>query len=351
MLLECAPAAFVTHASHVTLPTWPSMSQSSSVTVPLTLKAWGGGSGGRVGMSSCSRPADICHPTRFALFYLSMVSNAPKRQAGRAGMDAPSAVAQAKADGKTKTAKPIPLARRLQGWSGGAKAYARQTVLLPRDVRTVVPPALESRDSVVVLVHGMFATAGVFRPLRDTLEDEGFATASFTHAPGFGVATLTEKLSEFLSSLPPTINIDLVGHSLGGVVARYYVQEYPRDRRVRQTVSLGGPFRGTRRARWMPGPAGRDLLPGSRLLDELQRGAEASQSETPHLSIVAGRDAMITEPAVLAGSEVMLAPECGHNGLLFDPLVTERLLQQLRKAHLIEHEEAGPRLIIDPNDE
>ena len=203
---------------------------------------------------------------------------------------------------------------------------------------------------MVVLVHGMFATAGVFRPLRETLENAGFATASFTHAPGFGVDALTAKLSEFLSSLPPTVTIDLVGHSLGGVVARYYVQEYPRDRRIRQTVSLGAPFRGTRRARWMPGPAGRDLLPGSRVLSEIQQGAQRSQGQTPHLSIVAGRDAMITEPAVLDGSEVMIASECGHNGLLFDPVVTERLLEQLRRADLIEHEESGPHLIIDPRE-
>jgi len=215
----------------------------------------------------------------------------------------------------------------------------------------MVPGAVESADSVVVLVHGMFATAGVFRPLRDRLEDEGFVTASFTHAPGFGVAALTEKLSDFLDSLPRSIDIDLVGHSLGGVVARYYVQEYPRDQRIRQTVSLGGPFQGTRRARWMPGPAGRDLLPGSRLLGQLQRGAAASQAEIPHLSIVAGRDAMITEPAVLNGSDVMFAPDCGHNGLLFDPDVTERLLEQLRNAKLIDREEPPPSVILDPHDE
>jgi hypothetical protein len=243
----------------------------------------------------------------------------------------------------------VPLGRRLSAWRG-ARAFARQGSLLHKDLRHVVPSSLDSADSVVVLVHGMFATAGVFRPLRETLEAAGFPTASFTHAPGFGVVALMARLRDFLNSLPPTITIDLVGHSLGGVVARYYVQEYPNDKRVRQTVSLGGPFQGTRRARWMPGPAGRDLLPGSPILDEIQRGALDSEAEVPHLSIVAGRDAMITEPAVLRGSDVMVAPQCGHNELLFNPAVTERLLQQLRDARLIERHEMPTRAIIDPHD-
>ena len=59
---------------------------------------------------------------------------------------------------------------------------------------------------------------------------------------------------------------------------------------------------------------------------------------------------MITEPAVLRGSDVMVAPQCGHNELLFNPAVTERLLQQLRDARLIERHEMPTRAIIDPHD-
>jgi hypothetical protein len=46
-------------------------------------------------------------------------------------------------------------------------AYARQALLLKHDVEApVLPPDARDRDDVIVLLHGLFATAGVLRPLR-----------------------------------------------------------------------------------------------------------------------------------------------------------------------------------------
>ncbi|CAM5527705.1 hypothetical protein SMICM304S_05241 [Streptomyces microflavus] len=39
--------------------------------------------------------------------------------------------------------------------------------------------------------------------------------------------------------------VDIVGHSLGGLIARYYVQRLGGDRRVRTLVTLGTPHGGT----------------------------------------------------------------------------------------------------------
>ena len=44
--------------------------------------------------------------------------------------------------------------------------------------------------------------------------------------------------------------IDVVGHSLGGLIARYYVQRLGGDTRVRTLVTLGTPHSGTRVAPW-----------------------------------------------------------------------------------------------------
>jgi len=63
--------------------------------------------------------------------------------------------------------------------------------------------------------------------------------------------------------------VHVVGHSLGGLIARYYVQRLHGDSRVRTLVTLGTPHSGTLLAYLMPTPLTKQLRPGSELLSEL----------------------------------------------------------------------------------
>lgn len=128
----------------------------------------------------------------------------------------------------------------------GAEGVAtlREMALAPRDLAAVVPDARPG-DDVVVLVHGFCATAGVFRPLRARLEREtGARTATFTHAPGVRIRRIARNLAALVDRIPRGTRITVVGHSLGGVVARWYVQEMGGDSRVKRTISLASPFGG-----------------------------------------------------------------------------------------------------------
>ena len=123
-------------------------------------------------------------------------------------------------------------------------ALLREVALVPRDLADVVPRALPGED-VVVLVHGFFASAGVFRPLRARLEREaGARVATFTHAPGVGIRRIARRLARLVDKFPSGTRITVVGHSLGGIVARWYVQEMGGHERVARTVSLASPFGG-----------------------------------------------------------------------------------------------------------
>src|SRR5688572_20838715 len=53
-----------------------------------------------------------------------------------------------------------------------ALAFARQAVLLHRDVASTLPERVREGEDVVVLLHGLFATAGVLRPLRRSIEQD-----------------------------------------------------------------------------------------------------------------------------------------------------------------------------------
>ncbi len=212
-----------------------------------------------------------------------------------------------------------------------AMAFARQAVLLHRDVTSTLPERARAGEDVVVLLHGLFATAGVLRPLRRAIEqDAGAHTAAFSYAPGPGVESIAKRLGQLLRWLPSGVRIHLVGHSVGGLAARWYVQEHGVDPRVVQTISLASPFHGTRHARLLPGPAGRDITPGSGLLRRLEQGSHKG-AHVPHLSIAAARDAVVTESTLFHWGDRLEVAECGHNALLYHPEVSAVVTRRVRE--------------------
>jgi len=210
-----------------------------------------------------------------------------------------------------------------------AYAIAKQSTLFYRDVREVVPRPRPGGD-VVVLVHGLFQTAGVLRPVREHIAREtGAETASFSYATGPGVVRIADRLAELMRELPSGIRIHLVGHSVGGLVVRWFVQELGRDERVVQTISLGSPFSGTTHARYFPTQVGRDIVPGSRLLARLAAGARAGE-RVPHLSITATHDSVVPSGAVLSAGERLSIDGCGHNGLIYHRAVAREIVRRVQ---------------------
>src|SRR5277367_3397535 len=137
---------------------------------------------------------------------------------------------------------------RLSGVQVGVQAMStlREVARVRADLLPILPRAIAG-DDVVVLVHGFLATAGIFRPLRARLEREaGARIASFSHAPGLGVRRIAQQLAGIVDRIPHGTRIHLVGHSLGGLVARWYVQEMGGDQRVAQTIAIATPFGGSR---------------------------------------------------------------------------------------------------------
>jgi pimeloyl-ACP methyl ester carboxylesterase len=200
-----------------------------------------------------------------------------------------------------------------------------------RDFGAVVPAEVAPHTDVVVLVHGFFASAGVFRPMRDRLvHDTGARVASFTHAPGTGIERIARSLARLVDRIPRDCRVHLVGHSLGGLVARWYVQELGGHARVSQTISLGSPFGGTSRARPFPFLVGAELCRTSPLLARLR--SRAHEHEVPHMSLVAGADAIVPHAsAVFPRGEVVVLAGRGHNSLLFDAASITQVIDRVRR--------------------
>ena len=215
-------------------------------------------------------------------------------------------------------------------WGMETISTLRQAVLWPRDLSPVVPAACSDGDDVVVLIHGFFASAGAFRPMRARIEREtGAHVASFTHAPGQSVRTIARTLARVVDRIPATSRVHLVGHSLGGIVARWYVQEMGGHARVTQTISMASPFGGAPLAGRLPFFVGRDLHVDSATLARLRASPHADR--VPHTSIIAGEDHLVVPQGSGAfhhGEVVVLAGR-SHNSLLFDREVVRIVAAQV----------------------
>ncbi|MBX7465782.1 alpha/beta fold hydrolase [Streptomyces sp. MAG02] len=131
----------------------------------------------------------------------------------------------------------------------------------------------------VVLLHGFIDNRSVFVLLRRSLARHGWRhVESLNYSPlTVDIKVAAELLGRHVEDICARTGhaeVDIVGHSLGGLIARYYVQRQGGDRRVRTLVTLGTPHSGTRTAQLAHAhPILRQMCPGSALVEELRRPA------------------------------------------------------------------------------
>jgi triacylglycerol lipase len=126
----------------------------------------------------------------------------------------------------------------------------------------------------VVLVHGFVDNRSVFTVMRRALRRRGFAqVCTWNYSPlQPDVESAAAALGQHIERICRETGherVHVVGHSLGGLVARYLVQRLGGDKRIESLVTLGTPHQGTRWAHVLPTPLVRQLRPGSPLIREL----------------------------------------------------------------------------------
>jgi triacylglycerol lipase len=149
-----------------------------------------------------------------------------------------------------------------------------RTDSLPPERRGLVVTDVEAAGIPILLVHGIMDNRSVFTVFRRALRRRGFGTV---HAVNYSlftgdVRTAAHELRTHVERLRERTGADrvhIVGHSLGGMIARYYVQRLGGSAAVDTLVTLGSPHSGTLSAYLMPTPLAAQLRPGSELLEEL----------------------------------------------------------------------------------
>ncbi|MBL0800940.1 alpha/beta fold hydrolase [Streptomyces albidoflavus] len=196
----------------------------------------------------------------------------------------------------------------------------------------------------VVLLHGFADNRSVFVLLRRALLRDADGTARRRTVVSLNYSPLTcdiRAAAELLGRHVEEVRrrtgadrVDVVGHSLGGLIARYHVQRLGGDAAVRTLVTLGTPHSGTRVAR--PAdvhPIVRQMRPGSPVIEELGRPAPgcrtrfvAVRSDLDQI-MVPTSTARLDHPDLRV--ENVLVTGIGHLALPVHPTVTSLVREAL----------------------
>ncbi|MDD7966645.1 esterase/lipase family protein [Actinomycetospora lemnae] len=219
-----------------------------------------------------------------------------------------------------------------------------RTAALSTAQRSLVVSDMETSTTPVLLVHGIVDNRSIFALLSRALRRRGFGVV---HAVNFSVLTAftgdvraaARELGHHVERLCASTGADrvhIVGHSLGGLMARYYVQRLGGDARVDTLVTLGTPHRGSLIAHFLPPTrVPQQLQPGSDLLRELEEPAPGCR--TRFLAVWSRQDQLIVPQSAarlthpdLAVTEVELE-HVGHLSMTIDPEVVHLVTRLLSR--------------------
>ncbi|MBT6179803.1 MAG: hypothetical protein HOI23_21360 [Deltaproteobacteria bacterium] len=213
------------------------------------------------------------------------------------------------------------------------------TQLAPRATPELQLPLQTKR--VTVFVHGYGGSRGNFIPMQSYFRLRGQAPSiSVGFSDTSSIECMADELKSTLRSLiirnqlPPK-SIDIVAHSLGGIISRVTLQDEDLHPFVRTLVTLATPHAGSGLARYLDTPTCRGLRPGSELLQTLELQNGWGQNETPRLvAFWTPKDCILipAESAKLEGAENICSPDCTHVSFLIRPSAWDTIIKVLENS-------------------
>ncbi|GAB4336877.1 MAG: hypothetical protein Kow0099_10060 [Candidatus Abyssubacteria bacterium] len=194
---------------------------------------------------------------------------------------------------------------------------------------------LRPGERPVILCHGYKHNRSGFLLMRHRLKRAGWNNVI---TPNFRPASATvphfaEQLAETVqSAISETAveRVDLIGHSMGGLVIRYYLDRLGGAAHVRTAITLGSPHGGTKMAALGLFKSARQFRTDSQLIRELNL---SSPSEAVRmLAIWSEFDNIVLPPqnALLpAPYENFMVGNVGHIALLFSGRVFDKIARTL----------------------
>ena len=196
-------------------------------------------------------------------------------------------------------------------------------------------PSGQKASTPVLLLNGLFHNRACWWWMRRKLLRLGLEEVHTVSVPVWGtIETALDTLSHTVDELRRALGVDkihLVGHSMGGMVARHFIQLKGGADKIDRCILLGAPNAGSILAPLAISPLGKELIPGSDFLRSLQ---QAPLPSTVRITSVYTRHDNLVIPfdsGRLEGVDNLELAGMGHCGLLYHPEVARILADELKE--------------------
>lgn len=148
----------------------------------------------------------------------------------------------------------------------------------------------------VILIHGLYHNASAWILYQSLLKQKGFHnTYAFSYkSVRMNIETLSQKLDGKVDEVRSQLSdqrVVLIGHSLGGFLAKAYVDHGANSDKVAAVITLGSPHQGSKLAVFGVGRLARSLSYRGKWFQELKQNSR--DSGIPRLAIYSPIDNMV----------------------------------------------------------
>ena len=220
---------------------------------------------------------------------------------------------------------------------GEVAAVAASWPLMALHRLLIRDPAPTAAALPIVLIHGVLVNDGVWLTFKRYFASHDIGPVyTVNYGPPLGdIESFARQLAAKIDAVRAATGagrVALIGHSMGGLVARAYLRQFGSDR-VARLVTIGTPHHGSMLAWTFPGRCLAQMHPGDPWLAELNR-REGAPLSTPVTAIWSRHDSMVAPQSscTLACAENIALLGIGHNALLRDQGVVETVAREIAKA-------------------
>ena len=190
-----------------------------------------------------------------------------------------------------------------------------------------------ARGLPVLLIHGYACNSGYWRPMSKRLQQARISHYGIDlEPPGASIDDFVPQVQaavERLCAATGSTQVVILGHSMGGLVARAYLRRYGAAR-IARVITLGTPHHGTALASLGPGSNAAQMRRDSHWLGALAAD-EANTQRTLFSSIYSVHDNIVApqDSSDLPGARNLVFGAIGHVALGRHPQIVRCALQEI----------------------